>query len=129
MPSKYRHRSIAGSTRHSLRSFYRHFHKIGTPRYVRGVFAGKPYPWYSVIIRGTRGSLLLRGCGWGYSGEGPRGTEEVLTKLGCHPFDVQRCAFEAPNKDVPKSGVKEVWRLVLSSSGLPQTNEQTFKKS
>lgn len=72
-----------------------------------------------MVIRGDKGSLVLRGCSWGYGGEGPRGTEYVLKELGVHPFDVEQIAFHAPNKDIPAIAWKrpvEVWRLTLPAT-------------
>ena len=117
MNSFYRHRAIKGSTRHSLRSFSRHLAKIGKPRYGRGIFAGK-HPWYEVVIRGERGSLVLGGCSWGYYGEGSHGTEEVLTKLGVPKIQAEDIAFKADNSlsNTAHTLTKtvEVWRINLT---------------
>jgi len=129
--AQYRHHSTYGLTRHALRSFERHLPKIGEPLDVQGAFVKMKHgAWYSVIIHGTDGSLVLRGCSWGYSGEGPRGTEQVLKALGVHPFDVHACAFEAPDAPMDinqqKEQVKVVWKLTLPAS-LPQLHCENGK--
>ena len=119
---EYRHRSQS-STRYSLLAFQKYLPKIGQPLYVRGIWAGGykgiPNPWYRLVIRGTKGSLILPGCSWGYGGEGPHGTEEVLKALHIHPFDVQQIAFQAPNTcptHTRVNQVTEVWKVMLPAS-------------
>lgn len=119
---EYRIRGIS-STRHSLACFHKHLPKIGDPLYVRGIFAGSfngiPNPWYRLVIRGTKGSMILCGCSWGYGGEGPRGTEEVLKALHVHPFDVEQVAFKCPNeqpKHTRANQVTQVWKIMLPAS-------------
>lgn len=113
----YRHRSVE-STRTALRSWSKFRHKIGTPRYVRGIFSGsKTYPWYRVVVRGDRGSIVLRGCSWGFSGEGPRGTEEVLRSLSIPPFYCIHAAFDIKTDCMNAHtwrGTREFWRIDLT---------------
>ena len=84
----YRYRGKDGGTREGLRAFRKHHHKIGEPTEVRGYtviawcgFLGVS-PYVRVTVRGKNGTLRLGGFQWGYSGEGPRGLEEILYCLG-----------------------------------------------
>ena len=115
---RYRYYSEAVSYK-TLKAFTRHLPKIGMPTKVEGIYHGKN-PWYEVIVTGTAGKLVLRGCSWGYGGEGPRATEAVLKALGCHPFDVQTACFDrrlAMGMDRLKASKKPVWSIALPASG------------
>jgi len=111
MKNKYRFRSSTLS-RHAVPSLIKHLSKIGLPRYVRGIYAGKN-PWYSIAIRGDNGTIVLRGCSWGYHGEGPHATVAVLRMLGINEPEAKLVAFNTPNTDMPQSGTKQAFRLTL----------------
>jgi hypothetical protein len=82
-----------------MRSVERHLPKIGIPLTVRATSHGKFNGWYRLIISGTLGKLILKGCSWGYNGEGCRATESVLRYLGLNPWEVSD-ALRSSNDDV-----------------------------
>ena len=102
---KYRFYSSSLS-RHMVRSVERHLPKIGCPLHVRAISHGANNGWYELIVTGMLGKLVLRGCSWGYYGEGCRATQAVLTMLGVHYWDVERAAFQTPNKTVGEAAGK-----------------------
>ena len=114
---KYVYRSSSLS-RHMIRSLDRHMAKIGTPLYARGISHGNYGGWYRVIVAGTNGRLVLKGCSWGYSGEGCRATESVLIRLGCPMAEIEQAAFRTPNTGVgsPVGYRKEFFRILLATS-------------
>lgn len=91
-------------SRNMVRSVKRHLPKIGAPLAVRGICHGKGSGWYEVIVRGTLGKLVLRGCSWGYGGEGPHATRDVLVELGVQPGVADDVAFRTANSDVGQGG-------------------------
>lgn len=110
------------------RSLTRHLPKIGTPRKVEGIYHGKN-AWFRLIITGTLGKIVLRGCSWGYGGEGPRATLNILQRLGCHPFDCEQIAFRAPQLGTPKPSQTPMWRLILPATGAQLTAGQFVSSS
>lgn len=87
-------------SRHMMRCLDRHLPKIGRPLRARGMSHGKNGGWYQVLVTGTAGKLVLRGCSWGYGGEGPHATEAVLRRLGALPYAAHTAAFCAANQAV-----------------------------
>lgn len=70
-------------SRFMLPALDRHLSKIGVPQVAEARCVGRdPRAWYGLVIRGTTGKLVLKGCSWGYGGEGPHATRDVLLKLG-----------------------------------------------
>ena len=76
--NKYKYVSSTLS-RHTLRSLDRHLVKIGEIKTIRAMYSDRT--WYRLIVTGTTGRLVLRGCSWGYGGEGPQATEAALRRL------------------------------------------------
>ena len=103
MKSQYRYYSSTLS-RNMVPAVKRHLPKIGTPLAVRGLCHGKFSGWYDVVIKGTLGKLCLRGCSWGYGGEGPHATRDVLVELGVQPGIADDVAFRTDNRDVGQGG-------------------------
>lgn len=87
-------------SRHMLPAVDKHLPKIGAPLSVEARCEGKGTGWYELIVRGTLGKLVLRGCSWGYMGEGSRATRDVLVRLGVSKFMADNLAFTTPNHDV-----------------------------
>jgi len=118
---QYRYYSSSLS-RHMARSLDKHLAKIGEPTRVEGHYRGgrrNSNPWFFVVIFGTAGKLCLKGCSWGYGGEGPHATKAVLTRLGVHPFDVDTVCFKGPKMpDSFKATREPVWSLALPASGM-----------
>lgn len=97
--SRYRFYSRSES-RHMLAAVDRHISKVGTPLKAEAICAGKGTGWYELVVTGTAGKLVLRGCSWGYSGEGSRATRDVLVRLGIGLLEAEELAFRTPNADV-----------------------------
>lgn len=96
---KYRYYSDTLS-RKMLPALRRHVHKVGALQTARGLCAGKHNGWYELVVTGTLGKLVLRGCSWGYGGEGPHATRDCLVFLGIPKGEADRAAFTTPNGDV-----------------------------
>lgn len=94
MTRKYRYRESwgGGVTKRSLTALDKHIAKIGNLEYVKGYQYqdGKGIKQIAVLVKGSLGSLRLGGFGWGYSGEGPRGTKTLLTKLNLPQAEIDR---------------------------------------
>lgn len=112
--SKYRYYSDSLS-RKMVPALEKHLSKIGKPLKVEGLYHGKN-PWFELVVTGEAGKLVLRGCSWGYYGEGPRATEAVLRKLGVHSFDVEQIAFKAPQLQNPVASKRPLWRVLLPAT-------------
>jgi len=97
--SKYRYYSPSLS-RHMLPALDRHLAKVGRLKSVKAVCAGRGSGWYELVVTGEAGKLVLRGCSWGYYGEGCRATRDVLVRLGFPIIEAEHLAFTTPNKDV-----------------------------
>jgi hypothetical protein len=96
----YTYTQQVGCSSQSLKSLDRHVAKIGDVVMVRGYYGGRKLnPWYRLAVRGTRGTLYLTGCSWGYSGQGPRTTADVMVKLGVPRGYAERVAFNTSNED------------------------------
>ena len=117
MAKLYRYFSSSLS-RHAVPALKRHLPKIGTPLLARGLCHGKHSGWYELVVRGTNGRIVLRGCSWGYRGEGPHATRDALVLLGIPQHEADRIAFTTPGQDVGNGQTrgKEHFRLHL----LPQ---------
>lgn len=109
MKAQYRYYSDSLS-RKMVPSLKRHLPKIGEPMTVRGVCQGKFNGWYEVIVTGKLGKLVLRGCSWGYGGEGPHATRDVLVALGVNKEAAETVAFTTPNGDVGQGGTVKTRR-------------------
>ncbi len=89
--SKYRYRDPRGSTKSSLDAFKNHLPKIGEVIKIKGyVYRGKHGNNSAVMVCGEHGTMRLTGLGWGYSGEGPRGTTQVLQALNVPESEINR---------------------------------------
>ena len=104
--SKYRYYSSSLS-RHTARSMDRHLPKIGCPTKVEARCEGKHAGWYELVVTGMLGKLVLRGCSWGYYGEGCRATRDALVKLGLPQHEADALAFTTPNKDVGSCDMRQ----------------------
>lgn len=106
---KYRYRDSRGSTHHCLESFYKHISKLGRVTKVKGyVYHGAYQVNHSaVMIYGENGTMRLRGLGWGYSGQGPRGTEEVLKYLNVPQKEIDRIMVIPHDWNKPRT----VWEI------------------
>lgn len=111
---KYTFQQHDGLSRNVQRCLQRHIEKIGVPTEVTGYFGGRKHnPWYRVAVVGTAGRIVLTGCAWGYGGEGPQATEQLLRNLGVHPFDAIQVSRRADNRDARMADARPVWRLAL----------------
>ncbi len=114
---KYKYRYVSSSlSRHMISAVEKYLPKIGKPQNVRGIFAGgrnNSRPWYRVIISGENGKLVLRGCSWGYGGEGPHATRDVLLKLGVDQFIADKAAFRSDNEHPQAGSMKRCWVISL----------------
>ena len=107
---RYRYYSSSLS-RHMVPALNKHLPKIGCPTEVRAIcHGGRPSDpgWYELVVTGMLGKLVLRGCSWGYGGEGPHATRDVLTALGVRSYEANELAFQTPNHDVGISATKRV---------------------
>lgn len=76
---KIRYRYNGGTTRRAIKYSLKHIPRLGDIKEVRATRVG----WREYItFIGSLGSVRILGFSWGYSGEGPRGLCEVLTKIG-----------------------------------------------
>ena len=86
-------KSHSGTTRKNLEKFHKHFNRLGEIKTVSGYKVvtyekcsnGDVFPVVSprLMITDTEGrKMRLNGVLWGYMGEGPRGTIEVLKSCG-----------------------------------------------
>lgn len=95
----------------------KHLPKIGCPVKVEARCEGVGHGWYELVVTGMLGKLVLRGCSWGYHGEGSRATEAVLRRLGLD-WDAATLSYQTPNQEVgiPAGKGKVFFRRAL----LPQ---------
>lgn len=97
--AKYRYYSSTLS-RHMLPALDKHLPKIGCPTKVEARCEGGGNGWFELVVTGMLGKLVLRGCSWGYRGEGPHATRDVLVKLGYSQHEADALAFNTPGNDV-----------------------------
>lgn len=95
-----------------LRSVKRHLPKIGCPLTVRATSHGAHLGWYELVVTGKLGKLVLRGCSWGYNGEGCGATVDILKELGIPEHEAKTIVATTSNNDV----------------GTPQGRNRTFFK-
>jgi hypothetical protein len=65
------------------------------------------------MFRGENGTARFNGLGWGYSGEGPRGTVEVLVAFGVNKQAAEQLVFHNtswPSFDKPQ----QCWEIDLA---------------
>lgn len=98
-------------TLHCRARFHRALKKIGKVLYVKGYrYFGRYHTSHeAVLVRGEKGSVRFGGLLWGYGGEGPRGTHELLTLLGVPADRAWEVAFQTPRLNQ----LGEDWRLTL----------------
>lgn len=97
---KLRYRYKGGTTRGAIARFAKTIAKLGKLLYVRayryqGVFGLNE----AILIRGVNGTARFSGLCWGYGGEGPRGTYQLLLMLGADPEPANALAFDTKRKD------------------------------
>lgn len=113
--SKYRYRESwgGGVTNKSLAAFDAHLSKIGDAVSVKGyLYSGKnKVKQVAVMIVGTKGTLRLGGLSWGYSGQGVRGTKQILEKLKT-PQDKIEEVIKTP-WDGWKGNPRVIWKITL----------------
>lgn len=83
-----------------LPALEKHLPKVGCPTKVEARCEGSGSGWFELVVTGMLGKLVLRGCSWGYRGEGPRATRDVLVKLGVPQHEADALAFSTPSADV-----------------------------
>ena len=102
-----RYRGSLGVTRKSLDQL-KHLPKLGKIKYVRGYFYQSKYgPRAAVLVRGANGSCRFGGFSWGYGGEGPRGLQQLLIKLGVESTTIEKVVYNTPWTEE----IKEHWRI------------------
>lgn len=119
---KYRYYSSSLS-RHMVPALKRHIAKIGCPLTARGINHGRGNGWYELVISGEKGKLVLRGCSWGYKGEGPHATRDVLMLLGIPQHEAEEIAFKTNGAAVGTMGAKG--RQFFKVHLLPQPTNYT----
>lgn len=59
----------------------------------------------AIMVKGENGTARFNGLCWGYGGEGPSGTCELLLKLGLTVAEAQMMAYNKPRRDFNQLGV------------------------
>lgn len=97
----YRYRYNGGTTRGARDRFAKIIAKLGTILSVKGYryFGRYGTTHEAVMVKGTKGTARFGGCLWGYGGEGPRGTHELLLTLGVDAKLADRMAFRMKRRD------------------------------
>ena len=110
-PVRYRYRNDR-STAHNRRAFDKILARIGRVKYVKGYryFGRYNTTHEAVLVVGEKGKARFGGLLWGYSGEGPRGLHELLTKLGVSASKASEIAFQTPRLNQ----IGEDWRLTAT---------------
>lgn len=110
-PYKYRYRNDR-STR-QCRDRFDKIARLGTILYVKGYRYHGRYDTdhEAVLVVGTEGSARFGGLLWGYQGEGPRGTRELLILLGLSANQSEDIAYYTPRL----FEVGEDWRYTFST--------------
>lgn len=123
----YRYRYHGGTTRGARDRFDRILPKLGRILSVKGYRYRGRYgaQWEAVLVRGTKGTARFSGLLWGYGGEGPHGTQELLVKLGLSRSLADQIAFHTVRAypengadwvlyfmDHPNRSYKRTWTLL-----------------
>jgi len=90
MKRKYTYTAPNSLSRSVKGQIKKHLPKIGKLVSVVATFSDSD--WYKLTINGEDGRVILRGCSWGYSGEGCHATYDVLTELGVG-YDAAKIVF------------------------------------
>jgi len=92
--SEYRYR-FDGSTHQARSKFDFVLKRLGTIREIqfKRYFGRYNTIHEGVFLRGENGTARLGGLLWGYGGEGPTGTVELLTKIGFDPEEARKIAY------------------------------------
>lgn len=110
--------NVSGVTHVSIESVNKHLHKIGLVQTVRGyTYNSKHGPETAVLIKGDKGTMRLMGLSWGYGGEGPRGLDYVLTKIGVNKNEIDR-VLKTSWDDCDKIGTKWIVEMEYPIIGL-----------
>ena len=109
----YRYRYNGGTTRGAIKRFDRLIKRLGKIHTVRGYrYIGRYRADHeAVLLKGENGSARLGGLLWGYGGEGPRGTYDLLQRLGLSEDEARKIAFETPRQN--KVGTD--WEIKLAA--------------
>jgi hypothetical protein len=91
MKTQYRYKEATGVTQFAIRGL-KHLHKLGKITKIIGYRYVALYKWGPRVddrikVFGENGIALFSGFGYGYSGEGPRGTIELF-HLGYNWLDI-----------------------------------------
>lgn len=121
--------NMAGWTKHSLNYLKKHFQRIGQVERVLGYYVTNEHgiACPRVSIKGSNGSLVLKGVCWGYQGEGPRGLMEVV-KLAFSPLEWQRIGKVIPfipnHGNERKENFKKITKqfLIKNNNGFAEMN-------
>ena len=86
MKTQYRYKEATGVTQFAIRGL-KHLHKLGKITKIIGYRYVALYKWGPRVddrikVFGENGIALFSGFGYGYSGEGPRGTIELFKAVG-----------------------------------------------
>ena len=109
---EYRYRNDR-STRSNIEVFDRVLNKLGRIKTVRAVVYRNKYrvETETILVRGENGYARFGGLNWGYSGEGPRGTQQLLKKLGVNQEIANFLCF---NETTFELG--EVWKITFNNN-------------
>jgi hypothetical protein len=101
----YRYRWNGGTTAGARERFDRVLAKIGSVRSVTGYrFVGRFQTQHeAVLVRGENGTARFRGLLWGYGGDAPKATVELLVKLGIHRERAEHIVFNT-ERSYPYTG-------------------------
>lgn len=109
---EYRYRNDR-STRSNIEVFDRVLNKLGKIKTVRAVVYRNKHKveTETILVRGENGYARFGGLNWGYSGEGPRGTQELLKKLGVNQDVASWIATATTNFEIG-----EVWKITFDDN-------------
>jgi hypothetical protein len=106
-----RYRFQGGTTRGATARFSKVLAKLGQLFYIRAYrYQGVHGLNEAVLVRGENGTARFTGLCWGYTGEGPRGTVQLLTLAGIDAEHARTLAFDTLRKDTKG----EDWRYDFS---------------
>jgi hypothetical protein len=101
----YRYRWNGGTTAGARKRFDKILAKLGPVRSVTGYrFVGRFKTQHeAVMIRGENGTARFSGLLWGYGGDAPKATVELLVKLGIHLERAEHIVFNT-ERSYPHEG-------------------------
>lgn len=103
-----RYRFQGGTTKGALSRFDKVLAKLGHIKYIRAYrYQGRYGLNEAILVRGVNGTARFTGLCWGYGGEGPRGTYQLLIKVGVSKNLADSLAFHVERKDT----IGDDWRI------------------